>query len=1251
MDINDNQQVNTFLKGMNTDVSDALIDNSQYRYAENLRLDTSVDSNSGELRIIEGGSLFTKIEQETNKPVLLNSIKIRDLNVFVIKETTTGKWSIFVVQDDSPQQMWCPIKANAQSISDNISLVGRYEDSEHVYLYIADGVHELRQINIADHQTKNEDYIESSLKSRMPKISAKISNINGYLKAGKVQYTYYFYKKHGAQTDLAPMSNIVSIISYDTFDGPSRKNTVGFPDNKNSNIAVDVTIDKTTSPAIHSFDKLRIIRVQYVQNGQEPTVSIIYDDAIPEDTFTYTDTGKYITISSTSEFYSANNLAIIPKVIESKDGYLFAGNINYPFEVNDSSFDDASYSNPTGNQSSSAINWEITYSNWYPLTQPIVNDGVIQQVPSLRRGETYRFGVVLYNKQGKRSSVKHIADIEIPRNVSIFEKRGNVFYGRSVGVRFTMKNVDPNKISAWEIVRCVRTMTNTKTISTGVFGLTLNVNKNDIDNGSTYSTNFNSGFLTLRNIIGRNYDNIGSVLFDEKYMLNVESDPNLGFFASPEAVYSPTDITNAANNYSTKIIPQYWLQANSNYINLGTVVQPIVVHDPYMEPEGQDCHQFILWNTDSNLDISMNIWSQHPSSPGYWRNWGRYSKTISGEEIRTTFNLIRPVTYQENSISASYDIDKIKYTQSPQPSSLMDQEGNYMFQDDVEPISTKDFMKWSMFGAAYLIKGYNQINDVTTIFKKDSFGNWASDERAITLSGMTGSGMLVKPKTPISKLTQSGSTYPIVIADIQKTFEDYGDPEQSVYMSYGDYFYNDGVSPRTVSENVFDGDCYLREFEYNALNTFYEPNHMSGIPLSSIVYQIPLETEIDLFASMGYTFRNAISENKENFYDIQDYACVCGDWEQNKDFYLYNTAYSSNPSLSTQSAEDESDYASEAGMYDVRVHASQLKTNNELIDQWLRFKAANYIDVDSRFGEITHMRLFKNNIVCWQKDATSVLSINERTVINDLDENSIVLGTGGLLQRFDYITTLYGMRPNHFAETQSNHSLYWWDFDRRELIQYSGGYDVVPLIRAKNVTNYVQQNITDLNNKPKLGFDIKYGEVLSNITSNTLVYNEQLGAFTSVYKIAFSGALPYNNTIRLVNGADFYNWNSGNGQSTFAGQQLVPLLRYVVNKNNTMVKVFDITTFGGRFYGGDTEQLNNLSFDFRTPLKQRGRVLGENLITNREYDFRLNIPRNANSSYGDRMRGKTMQCELKSSSNSSDFSLQYIITKYRMSWS
>jgi len=97
-----------------------------------------------------------------------------------------------------------------------------------------------------------------------------------------------------------------------------------------------------------------------------------------------------------------------------------------------------------------------------------------------------------------------------------------------------------------------------------------------------------------------------------------------------------------------------------------------------------------------------------------------------------------------------------------------------------------------------------------------------------------------------------------------------------------------------------------------------------------------------------------------------------------------------------------------------------------------------------------------------------------------------------------------------------------------------------------------------------------------------------------------------------------------------------------------MNKVFDIQTFGGRLYGGDN--LKSLILKYDTPLKQHGETKGSN-ITNIEYDFRVAVPRHNNSEYGDRLRGKTMQCELSSTNNSTDFSLQYIITKYRISWS
>jgi len=121
---------------------------------------------------------------------------------------------------------------------------------------------------------------------------------------------------------------------------------------------------------------------------------------------------------------------------------------------------------------------------------------------------------------------------------------------------------------------------------------------------------------------------------------------------------------------------------------------------------------------------------------------------------------------------------------------------------------------------------------------------------------------------------------------------------------------------------------------------------------------------------------------------------------------------------------------------------------------------------------------------------------------------------------------------------------------------------------------------------------------------------------------------------------------------------LTPYLKYVINENPQINKVYDIVTFGARIYGGghmeddyrNKDVLNDVQFDFSTPLKQRSHT-NPGDIENVEYDFRFVVPRNNDDEYGGRMRGKTMQCEFKSKNNSLDLSIQYITTKYRISWS
>ena len=106
------------------------------------------------------------------------------------------------------------------------------------------------------------------------------------------------------------------------------------------------------------------------------------------------------------------------------------------------------------------------------------------------------------------------------------------------------------------------------------------------------------------------------------------------------------------------------------------------------------------------------------------------------------------------------------------------------------------------------------------------------------------------------------------------------------------------------------------------------------------------------------------------------------------------------------------------------------------------------------------------------------------------------------------------------------------------------------------------------------------------------------------------------------------------------------MVDYVVNPNSQIVKTFDNQYFGATNINKDATLAH-----YDTPLNQSSDILSGDQITDREGDYRLAIPRNKNSVYGDRMKGKYMQCKLVHTDATKDMSLQYIMTKYRISCS
>jgi len=174
---------------MNTDTSDSLLESNQYRYAENLRVVTNTDSNSGELRMIEGTKVFIP-QGDWNEIIKID--KVRDIVVFITRSSST--WSIWKFKDGgtaSPTRIFgpCSTKIWKTGCYPNLSTVLNYESESNIKYYIADGIHQIMVLNVAD----TPSYIPTDIKHlsgyteiMLPDLSVQISDRSGQLKSAKV---------------------------------------------------------------------------------------------------------------------------------------------------------------------------------------------------------------------------------------------------------------------------------------------------------------------------------------------------------------------------------------------------------------------------------------------------------------------------------------------------------------------------------------------------------------------------------------------------------------------------------------------------------------------------------------------------------------------------------------------------------------------------------------------------------------------------------------------------------------------------------------------------------------------------------------------------------------------------------------------------------------------------------------------------------------------------------------------------------
>lgn len=482
----------------------------------------------------------------------------------------------------------------------------------------------------------------------------------------------------------------------------------------------------------------------------------------------------------------------------------------------------------------------------------------------------------------------------------------------------------------------------------------------------------------------------------------------------------------------------------------------------------------------------------------------------------------------------------------------------------------------------------------------------------------------------------------------------------NVYYGDGNYF-----ESTNDWNTVFDGDCHVETFEYTSMHKVYGAYTKGGkddlqFPNTHMItYSIPTESNIWCKFQYGWTFSSNARDNYASF--IQAEPCeITEAYVQKEPEYVYNSVYSVQNTSIPLAAYDDLNPQDYNKTIDTRVYYSDLKQNDEVIDSWCKFRSSNFIDVDQEYGPITDVCTFKNVLTFCQEQSFGVLSVNDRSVATDNSGQNIVLGTGGVLDRYDYYSNTYGMHKQQFCAVCTTGGMYWFD-SHNNVICLFDGQSVTQLSKQGKVQNILNKYKKDDNFK--VFYNNRYNEVVFNVLSNDMqiVYNEMLGKFTSTLTIPFDGAIQFFNGEYLVKKNDTvciyqYDYLDESPKSTNR-QLLSSYVKYVVAQQPLVTKVFDnqeIVTYENLqlqdvIYDEDDYFSKNHKYVWQTESQKIASSLEEQ-ITLRENNHRFAIPR-ADGLFGNRARGKVMICSIEDTKPNPAMAIQYIITKYRQSWS
>ena len=272
--------------------------------------------------------------------------------------------------------------------------------------------------------------------------------------------------------------------------------------------------------------------------------------------------------------------------------------------------------------------------------------------------------------------------------------------------------------------------------------------------------------------------------------------------------------------------------------------------------------------------------------------------------------------------------------------------------------------------------------------------------------------------------------------------------------------------------------------------------------------------------------------------------------------------------------------------FDCRIWRSQEKTDGEQVESWSIYKPDLYKDVESAYGPINNLIIFQDKMFYFQDKGFGVAQVDEQKVVQSGDNTAsdLVLGSSGILERYDYISTKTGTK-HQFSMSVSDYSIIWFDALARKMYRYKpSGLEPVSDIKGLNAFLYSRlYGVLQTNDNPyrfrgiHSTYDFRHNEFYMTFLDAsqdeplqiTLVYNDLLdgyvGEYTHYPKVYINDKLnifspnPY--VILGTESEELFIHNYGNYVTFYDQTPDFSTLSFILNSNPTIEKVLNNLEF------------------------------------------------------------------------------------------